>query len=425
MVYKQIKLILMILLFALNASANNKCDGLFISSEKNEVTKDEDITLPTLEQVEKSKSLSQLIRSNAYHFWRWAKMKSNEFQGSVKKKTEFIKKLISFEGIVMGDAHLGNIHKIFDYIKGKLKWKNIDLDDAGKGSYLFDFVHLVLSVKVVGSHNISTTDMVKAYTLGLKGKDMKVPDSIKEFTGLSSQEFEAKRAAYVKKKITEDGKFKLSKELIEFDPKLIGAKSRTEVESVLKDNLGDSIIILDLALVVQERGGGTVSGENPLAEGEVANKRIWALLEIEGKKHIYEIKENGEPGLNGYQKQENAIDNFNHSRDFFGYSDKELFLVKIGDTIYYVREKKITLFDVPYDQKNKKEIKFLRDLGNWGAYQLGLMHRENPNAAEYTELVTDNPELFIEVVKDLRKDYQKIPEGILKEKKKNKKKHKD
>lgn len=418
----RIHVMCLVLFFAFDVSANSKCQDLFLLKYNEVEVKNESIVLPTLEQVEKSKNLSQLARSNAYHFWRWAKIMVNNLPSFGKNKTELIKGMTSFEGIVMGDAHLGNIHKVFDYVKGKLKWKNIDLDDAGRGSYFFDFLHLVLTVKVVGANNIKTEDMIKAYHAGLNGNDMKVPDSIKEFTGLSLKKFEKKRKEYVEKKTTEDGKFKLSSELIEFDAALIKAKGREEVESILKEHLGGSIKVLDLALVVQERGGGSVRNvQTPLGEEVVSNKRIWALLEIEGQRHIYEIKEKGESGLNGYQKQESIVENFNHSRDFFGYSEKELFLVQIGETIYYVREKKITLFDVPYDQKNNKEVQFLHDLGFWGAYQLGLLHRGNANGVEYAEFIKENKKAFSDLIKDFRKEYQDILENALEEKEKNKK----
>lgn len=370
-----------------------KCDEveLFDEANTNSLEIGKVVEKLELQQVSHSKNLSQLLRSNAPHFWSWAK--------SIKAKSDhFAKTIIGFNGIIMGDSHLGNMHPTMDTRLKKLIWKNVDLDDAGVGSYAFDFLHFVLSVKVVNK-DIHVRDMVDSYIAGLNGKDFKPAKSIRKLTKLSNDEYEEIRIEYVKRK-TKDGKIKLKPdEIVAFDAEKAGT-TRDQLQKIIKSNFGEATEILDLAMILKLRGGS------------VGMRRIWALLLIDSKQHIYEIKELGESGLENYDGQEPLELNFAQNRTYFGYTEKELPLVDFGNSHFIIREKKLTLFDVPSKFEDKEDEAFLEDLGNWGSYLLGQWHSGQTNSQAYAVAINNNQDGFLLFIKQLRKDYLKILTGV-------------
>jgi hypothetical protein len=344
-----------------------------------------------LQQVSQSKNLSQLLRSNSSHFWNWAKTVRANSQS-------FAKSLIDFNGIIMGDSHLGNMHPTLDTRLKKLIWKNVDLDDAGTGSYAFDFLHFVLSVKVV-SKEIHVSDMVDAYKDGLTSKEFKPKKTVQKLTAITAKEYEKMRQEYVERK-TNNGKIKLKPdEIIAFNAETAGI-TRQHLQTIIKKQFGDKTETLDLAMIPKSRGGSA------------GLRRIWALLLIDGKQHIFEIKELGTSGLENYDIQDALTINFAKTRTYFDYTEKELGLVEFGGGSFVIREKKITLFDVPYKLESKEDEKFLEALGDWGAYLLGQWHSGQSNSQTYTTTIMNNQDGFLLFIKQLRKDYLKIVTGI-------------
>lgn len=375
-----------------------------VSSKSADVVKCSEVDLPKLDiqqiesreqnelqQVKDSKNLSQLLRSNAPHFWTWAKQRMNSLNSLERQ-------LVSFSGIIMGDSHLGNMHPTLDPETGRMIWKNIDLDDSGVGSFAYDFLHFVLSVKVINK-DLKIRDQLDAYKKGLNGENFEPPKSIRKLLDISAKEYEEMRSAYVTRK-TETGKIKLKKgEVIKFDSKTAGI-TREDLEKIIKQNLGEKIEVLDLALLPKDRGGSA------------GKRRIWALLNIEGKQHIFEIKELDHSGLEYFDNQLEIEDNFIQNRNYFGYKEKDLPIVQFDNANFIIREKKITLFDVPYDPKTKEDEKFLEDLAAWGSYNLGKWHAGQANSQAYTQAVNANSEVFLDLVKKLRKEYLKIVLGV-------------
>ena len=60
---------------------------------------DTNATSGQFDQVEVSKNLSQLIRSNTPHYWTYMKHRAD---------LSSLKPYLPFEGIVSGDPHMGN-----------------------------------------------------------------------------------------------------------------------------------------------------------------------------------------------------------------------------------------------------------------------------------------------------------------------------
>ena len=114
-------------------------------------------------QVDDSKNISQLIRSNSNHYWNF-----------MKKDADLspLKKYLKFEGFVTGDPHLGNFAVMpVKKTNGKrdFAFLDIDFDDAGAAPLVLDFTRLMVALKAV-SKDIKAEEIVQAYVSGLQGK---------------------------------------------------------------------------------------------------------------------------------------------------------------------------------------------------------------------------------------------------------------
>lgn len=338
-------------------------------------------------QVDESKDISQLLRSNVQHFWTWAKQ-------IAPRQKQFENDFTSPTGIIMGDAHLGNMHPSIDSKTHIMTWKNIDLDDSGIGSFVLDFTHLVLSVKVI-SKELKIHDMVDAYIKGLNNQAYKLPKSIHKYMNISSEEYEKMRKTYVLNK-TKQAKFILKKNaILNFDSSIAGIE-KFALEKIIKKNLGEKYSILDLALISKDRGGSA------------GKKRIWALLQAENELHIFELKELDPSGLGFFQSQLPIEQNFVQNRNYFGYDEQDLPIVQFHNTYFILREKKITLFDVPYNPKTEDDANFLEDLAIWGSYNLGKWHTGQTNSLIYTQAINAKSTEFLVLIKELQKEYRKL-----------------
>lgn len=134
-------------------------------------------------QVENSKNLSQLLRSNADHCWTY------------NRDTRVLKDLANYldaEGTISGDPHLGNMTVIpVQNAKGKteMKFLNVDFDDGGHGPFVLEFARFV-TVARASSKDIKFRDMLNAYFAGLRGKEMATPKRIAKAEQVSIEDYE-------------------------------------------------------------------------------------------------------------------------------------------------------------------------------------------------------------------------------------------
>jgi hypothetical protein len=360
-----------------------------------------------LTQREKSGNYSKLFRSNAPVYWKWTKARAQSLADKQKK-------IMSFVGIIMGDSHTANIHPTpqIEETKVVMKDRNIDLDDTHIGSFGFDFLHMVGSLKVI-SEAVKIPAMIEAYRNGLKGMKMELPKALEGIIDISSEDYEAKRIKYVQKKTQGDKIIKDNKAIVSYDSQNTNINVE-HIEKALKDNFGENIELLDLAQIPIEDGGSS---------GKV---KIWTLVKIDGKNHIIEIKEyaDGEQELpetladqnsdadikNSEVRLEILSKNFLAAREHYGYAPNELPLVRFGSKLVYIREKKITLFDVPYKVKDKKDEELLKALAAWACYNLGKWHAGQPQSNDYIAAIEDDVAGFTELIKEFRHEYQSIIE---------------
>lgn len=370
-----------------------------VFDEKDLELEDEGLT-----QINESKNLSQLLRSNAPHYWNWAKAK-------IKNFSEEEKKIADFSGIVMGDAHLGNFHLVPNEQFTRLVAKNIDLDDAGIGSYIIDFAHLVTSVKVIdveGDHfDGLISKMTKAYIMGLKG-DVKPTGYInhiqKNYEKKNLREYEEKRLGSLNKKINGSSLLKEG-EIQQLKLSSLGNITEDEFKDFIAKEIGVNVEILDVASVGKSRGGSAEMN------------RFMVLAKIDGKSRIYDIKELSSPAVVSLESSDQVIENFKKSRAFFNYSENELPVFKLNDKPYFLREKKVTLFNMRYEIKDNNDARIDRHLAIWGANLLGKWHAQNENANDYKKTISKNKKEFIKLIKNIYGEYKELLEdGLLKKK---------
>ncbi len=96
------------------------------------------------DQVEVSKNLSQLIRSNTPHYWTYMKHRAD---------LSSLKQYLPFEGIVGGDPHMGNFTVLpLKQVGGsrQMRYVDIDFDDAGRGPFVLDIIRYLIASKSIG-----------------------------------------------------------------------------------------------------------------------------------------------------------------------------------------------------------------------------------------------------------------------------------
>ncbi len=322
-------------------------------------------------------NLSQLIRSNAGHYWSY-----------VKKDT--LAPFSKYEGLVAGDPHLGNFSVIpVETIKGQreLRFLNIDFDDAGVGSLALDFARLVITVKAAND-DVKIPDLVNAYVDGLNGHEHEAPMRIRELTSMPMSKYDKNDDKYVDHKTTA-GKFKMIPGEIEaYDAKYsVSAISR----------LFPHLKVLDLATRPQERGGS------------LGSLRVWVLLEdSNAKQSIYEIKGYTPTSMAKYKPQEAEQSLIKKVQAIFwpGLSSSTYDLQTLAGDLVWVRPKKVPLLEF-----KKSDTVFVEELAAYDANLLGLIHGAQSKA--FVNAVNADTNAFKDSIKALKQDYISYAEKTL------------
>lgn len=334
-----------------------------------------------LEQLEESNSLSQLLRSNTPHYWSYAKTNSSSE----------IKKFLSFDGIVVGDPHLGNFGVMPVASKGannsgrrEMRFLLNDFDDAGHGPFVLDFIRLEIMSEAANS-GVKKRDLEEAYIRGLQGYRVSPPEKIQNLLSMTVNEYDELAATKVEKKTT-NSKFELKKGELEA---YRGSLSREDIEKAMIQIHGNNVEILDVAKRPIARGGSKDS------------LRLWVLADLrEGSRttrKIYELKEYQVPALAKYREQKDVVQWQTEIQSALwpGLDTKSYSLVKIQNSKYFwVREKKISLLDVPYTSEKKSDENFVNDIAVYDCYILGLLHGRQPNGSKLAAAISKDPEVF-------------------------------
>jgi len=331
------------------------------------------------QQVELSKNTSQLLRSNAGHYW--VTVKDVSFLGDLVKYTEE-------HGIINGDPHLGNFSVIpVTSKKGKpeLKFLNIDFDDGGRGPFALEFARYVAVAKA-SSGAIKVRDILAAYLSGLHGKKIDEPTSIKDAEAIPMAQYEEARAKYVAKRVL-NKKFKYTPGEIEV------WQGKPDINDIAP--LFDGVTVLDVARRPMERGGSLDS------------LRLWVLTKDSSNVlRIVELKEYNETALVSYSLQPEKYDRVNGLFDtFWKKSDPNSYkLVDVKDMTFWAREKKVEVLEYADKAAEDEGRLYIANL-------MGRFQARQAKSATYIAKIDKDPEFFKEAVKNFVRKYLELAEA--------------
>jgi len=335
-------------------------------------------TVSDFTQVDDSGSLSQLIRSNAPQYWAYMRSKAN---------LKDIKPFLEFTGVVTGDPHLGNFSaRPIKSAKGgalKMRYVDIDFDDAGEAPFVLDFVRYLVTVKSF-SDDVKIKEMQEAYIKGLQGKAMTPPGVVSKLLAMGADNYQKLAADYVTKHTTDTG-FKFE------DGKVEKPKTRIDQKQLAALFPGEKVV--DVAARPKERGGSV--------EGE----RIWVLVEGADGRRIMELKERETPGVAKYQSQP-AVKTWSkevHDALWPDLDPSSYDLVSFDGGAFWLREKGVSLIDVPYSSEKAKSLDYVHELAVYDANVLGILHGNQ--SSEYAKAVDKQSDAFHDAVKALVNEY--------------------
>ena len=346
---------------------------------------------PAFEDAATSKNLSQLLRSNAPEYWNYMKAAAD---------LRLLEPYLNFVGAVAGDPHLGNFGPIpVTTNEGvrEMRFVDIDFDDAGLAPFVLDYVRYIAAMKAQ-CRQIRTKPLLKAYVLGLMGKKIKPPQQLKALLQMSTKSYDALADKYTAKNVF-NKKFKHKAGSIEA---YAGKIKRASIGKLFPNET-----VLDLAHRIEERGGS-------------ANEaRIWVLVQdANARIRIVELKGYAEPGTASYVSQPHVEKWLSDIRQAFWpeLTGAEYDLITLEGERYWIREKRVSLIDVPYTSQKQRQVEFVLALAAYDAHVLGLAHGRQVDSAAYTAAIREDLPTFHKATKRVARAYLSYAKSAMKKK---------
>jgi hypothetical protein len=336
------------------------------------------------DQIELSKNLSQLIRSNTPHYWGYMK-----HQADLNR----LKPYLSFKGTVAGDPHMGNFAALpLKPIGGsrKMKFVNVDFDDAGRGPFVLDLARYLVAVKSI-TGQIKKRALETSYFAGLAGKELDPPKAVRSLLAMRVSDYDEMVTRYAEKKSSKHGFELKAGEVEAYNARI----HRSTIERLFATEK-----VIDLALRPTERGGS------------LGQLRIWILAEDQNsRRRIVELKQYAKPATANYQTQPAVHQWLSEVRQSFwpGLDGSAYDLIELADAgLFWVREKHVSLIDLPYSSTKSSDIAFLEDLAIYDANVLGLAHGRQAQAAPYRAVVERDTEAFHDATEAVVRAYLEV-----------------
>jgi hypothetical protein len=338
-------------------------------------------THPEFDQVSDSKNLSQLIRSNAPEYWAYMKKHAD---------LQSLRPYLNFEGAVAGDPHLGNFGPIpvmTNQRTREMRFVNIDFDDAGRAPFVLDFVRYVAAIKAQ-CKPMKSEVLQENYLLGLAGKKISPPKQVQDFLDMTVSDYDEQAGQYCAKHCLDQG--------FKFKPGAIDHYDGT-IKPADIDKRFPGEQVLSIAKRVESRGGSS------------DDIRLWVLIGgPHSRQRIMELKQYAKPGTACYQDQPPVKEWLSEIRQAFwpGLTGADYDLVTLaGGGLFWIREKRVSLIDVPYSSEKKHEVDFVMHLAAYDANLLGLAHGSQAQSAGYGAAIHRDTSEFHQATKDVEKAY--------------------
>jgi hypothetical protein len=214
---------------------------------------------------------------------------------------------------------------------------------------------------------------------------------VRDLLGMPVSEYDALATEYLRKRSSDKGFIFKQGEVQPYTAKI----DRANIERVFP-----KAKVVDIGIRPLERGGSA---------GEL---RIWVLIEAsDGGRKIMELKQYEEPATAKYQPQPAPQQRLKEIRLAFwpGLDVSEYDLVGLrGGGLFWIREKRVSLIDVPYSSREAKKLDFLDELEIYDANRLGLAHSRQPDAHRYHTAIKADPKSFHHATEPVVKTYLDI-----------------
>jgi hypothetical protein len=303
-----------------------------------------------------------------------------------------LKQYLPFEGILAGDPHMGNFTVLpLKQVGGsrQMRFVDVDFDDAGRGPFVLDMVRYLIASKSIGAQ-IKKRPLEKSYLAGIAGKELVPPKEVQSLLVMPVSEYDDKVAQYAKKNSSKHGFVFKKGEIEPYNAKI----ARSTIE-----HLFPTAKVIDLAIRREERAGS------------VDQLRIWVVVEDQKFRRIVELKQYGEPAIANYQTQPPVHEWLDAVRRTFwpGLDGSAYDLVELpGAGLFWIREKHVSLIDVPYSSKKNSDLAFLDALASYDANVLGLAHGRQAEAAPYRAIAEKDADAFHNATEPVAKAYLKL-----------------
>jgi hypothetical protein len=347
---------------------------------------DTNTTSGQFDQVEVSKNLSQLIRSNTPHYWTYMKHRAD---------LSSLKQYLPFEGIVSGDPHMGNFSVLpLKQVGGsrQMRYADIDFDDAGRGPFVLDIIRYLIAAKSIGGQ-IKKRPLELSYLAGIAGKELDPPKQVRSLLAMPVSDYDDMATRYVEKNSSKQGFVFREGKIERYNAKI----ARATIERLFPAEK-----VIDLAIRPEERGGS------------VDQLRIWVLVEHQKSRRIVELKQYGKPAIANYRAQPPVHEWLNEIRRTFwpGLDGSAYDLVDLpGAGLFWIREKHVSLIDLPYSSEKSSDIAWLDDIARYDANVLGLAHGRQAEAAHYRAVVEKDADAFHNATAPVAKAYLELARG--------------
>jgi|GEM_PF-5027515 Uncharacterized protein conserved in bacteria (DUF2252). len=299
-----------------------------------------------------SGDLFMAYRSNAPHYWKWV--------------TQVSHPAFLVKGTVVGDAHILNFRDT-PLENTKRAFTLVDMDDAGYGSLLGDFLRYYVGNQI-SPFKAPSKELWKAYVDGLNKVEMEKPDLIQK---LENTDYGATKQKQFIEKLASEKQFSDKAGLTDLSkaPESVAKLFNTADPHFRKELAGKEI--LDTGFKIPEEGG---------SQGLV---RFWYLVREGKTQRIYEFKQETETATSQYGPQPDRAVAFHNIVELYrpsNTSDKPK-MVKVGIEYFLMRERVKSELNIDVEKPTDKEIKHIKEISLYIANMMGRAQAEQREAA--------------------------------------------
>lgn len=335
------------------------------------------------------------LRTNPKNYWSWARAAAHR-----NEHPEFLA-----EGLVSGDFHYQNMAARARDQKAKVDF--MDLDDGGRGPFVFDFVRYLVTGQAIAQDHVAMKPVIEAYIDGILGTKMAKPKRVAEVSEISAKKLEALESEFQEKTVLDGKTLNLDRE------GLTALSESTVTEQTFMRNTAEALA---------QRLGATkvldVASRRRVDGGSQGFLRVWSLLKFsDGSQRIYEAKEIGEPAIAEFGKQLPPADRIQQLVEIFWkepVTDYGILTIsqESGDRNFWFRPrgKKHFKTELPDVTDEKALAKYTEEVLYFANY-LGRRHGQQDDAKSIAAAIEKDPKAFIVYVTALAREYYELSRG--------------